>query len=71
MSSKKYRLWVKVSNAKFVTYKSNDLLSFVRFLDKEFADWRFFNVYPYLKGEINNTELARFTKTNRPKTKHV
>ena len=67
MKMKKYNCIVKVGNDKFLKYRLNDLLKFVEFLDKEWSDWRWFNVY----DKTTKTQLANFTKEHRPHQKHL
>jgi hypothetical protein len=63
--TKKYICIVKVGSEKFVRYHVNDLLSFTKFLDKEFTDWRWFNVFSNDKNS-EEKQLSSFTKNNRP-----
>jgi hypothetical protein len=51
---------------KWLTYHSPDLLNFQRFLDRDWADWLFFNV----KDKAGQT-LASFTKNNRCLVKRI
>ncbi len=64
MSEKKYKAIAKVSNDKFVKYHINNLVSFARFLDEKFPDWRFFNVFDQTGQQVKN-----YTKNNRPENK--
>jgi hypothetical protein len=64
MSEKKYKAIVKVSNEKFVKYHLNNLVSFARFLDEKFPDWRFFNVF-----DRTGQQVKSYTKNNRPQSK--
>ena len=41
----------------------NNLVSFTRFLDKTYRDWRFMNVY----DKNSDLQIANFTKYNKPK----
>lgn len=66
MSQKTYRVIVKVSNDKFVKYYSHNLLSFVKFLDKNFSGWRYMNVF-----DKSGSQVASFTQSNRPITKQL
>jgi len=60
--NKLYRVIVKVDDTKFVKYHINNLLSFTSFLDKEFPNWRWFNVFEKTTG----TQVASFTNKDRP-----
>jgi len=60
-----YRIIVKVEKDKFLKYRSDNLLSFTKFLDKSYSNWRWYNVYSKKTGE----QLASFTKRHRPDTK--
>jgi ferredoxin-fold anticodon binding domain-containing protein len=62
---KKYKVIAKVGNEKFVKYNVNNLVLFSKFLDKEFSDWRFFNVFEYTK-DGTGSQIANFTKNSRP-----
>ena len=62
----KYKIIVKVGNDKFVKYHSSNLLTFTYFLDKDWKEWRYFNVY----GKDGNL-LDSFTQAKRPLTKYV
>jgi hypothetical protein len=64
---KKYKCIAKVGNEKFVKYRLSDLISFANFLDREWKDWRWFNVYDKQTGE----QLANYTRNNRPPRKHI
>lgn len=71
--SKKYRVIAKVKDSgeyKFVKYKVNNLRLFALFLDRNFQDWYYFNVYQYVKDGKGN-QLASFTKNSRPTSGHV
>jgi len=71
---KKYKIIAKASNDEsignkgFIKQNVNDLLRYTQFLDKEFPDWKYFNVYEYTK-EGNGRQVANFTKYNRPTSK--
>lgn len=68
----RYRCWAKIGNKedgkpKTVTYHSNNLLSFTRFLDIHFKTWTYFNVYRVKDGN----KIGQFTKYNRPTTSFI
>ncbi|MGF7230004.1 hypothetical protein [Arachidicoccus sp.] len=65
--SKKYICIVKVNETKFVRYHVNNLISFVSFLDKRFAGWRWMNVFDYRTKQ----QLGSFSKNNRPIHKYI
>ncbi len=67
---KKYKIIAKVSNEKFVKYNVNNLILFADFLDKNFAGWRWFNVYEYTK-DGNGKQLANYTVNNRPLSRYI
>jgi hypothetical protein len=67
MTTKKFVTITKVSNDKFVRYNVNDLLKFTDYLDKNFPDWRWFNVF----SKETELQIANFTKNNRPKSRHI
>lgn len=64
---KKYEIIAKVENEKFVKYNCSDLVKFTQFLDKDFPDWRWFNVF----DKKTKNQIANFTKNNRPYSKWV
>ena len=64
---KKYTCIVKIGNnldcsAKCVKYRLDDLFKFCNFLDKQFPNWTWFNVF------LKETEkqILNFTKYKRP-----
>jgi hypothetical protein len=61
---KKYTIIAKVSNEQFVKYHVNNLLSFTKFLDEKFPDWRYYNVF-----DKAGQQLTNFTKNSRPQQK--
>lgn len=65
MNKKKYMCIAKVGNEKFVRYRENNLKLFAGFLDREFTDWRWFNVYEYSR-DGDGPQIGNFTKNNRP-----
>lgn len=67
MVTKKYRVIAKIGNnidgsAKCIKYNVNNLVRFALFLDKEFPDWRWFNVYDKETGN----QIDSYTKNRRP-----
>jgi len=64
-TKKKYKVIAKVDNEKFVKYNVNNLIKFCEFLDKEFAGWRWFNVYNYNSDGLGE-QIANYTTKNRP-----
>jgi hypothetical protein len=69
-NKKKYKVIAKVENEKFVKYNVNNLLKFVEFLDTNFVDWRWFNVYNYVPGG-KGMQLANFTTKSRPTKRFI
>jgi ABC-type uncharacterized transport system permease subunit len=57
-----YRVIAKVGDDKFVKYHVNNLVSFSSFLDKNFPDWRWFNVFDKKTG----IQVGNYTKKDRP-----
>lgn len=68
--SKKYKVIVKVGNDNFKSWKVNNLIKFTDFLDREHKEWRWFNVFNYVKGGKGD-QIANFTKNNRPVSAYV
>ncbi|PIY34578.1 MAG: hypothetical protein COZ08_01155 [Bacteroidetes bacterium CG_4_10_14_3_um_filter_42_6] len=68
--AKKYKVIVKIRNnpdrsAYCVKYRVDDLLKFTSFLDEKWSGWKWFNVFSNT-GNTKGTQIANFTKTNRP-----
>ena len=73
--SKRYTAIVKIKNrpdgsAHCLKYRFDNLLLFTVFLDKNWNEWKWFNVYSN-KGSDKRKQLANFTKFKRPKSKFV
>jgi len=73
--SKKYIAIVKIRNnsdgsAYCIKYRFDNLLSFTKFLDDKWAEWRWYNVYSN-KGKNKGMQLASFTKYRRPLNKYI
>lgn len=73
--SKRYTAIVKIKNksdgsAHCVKYRFDNLLNFTKFLDVNWAEWKWFNVY-LNTGTNKGKQLANFTKFKRPKSKFV
>jgi hypothetical protein len=69
---KKYKVIAKVGNlpdgkAKCVKYRVTNLVKFTVFLDHQFPDWRWFNVYDNKTGQ----QIASYTRNNRPSNRHA
>lgn len=69
-NEKRYRVIAKVGPDKFVKYNCSNLLSFTKFLDEKYIDWKWFNVYLYVKGKPGE-QLASFTNKDRPLKKYI
>lgn len=67
MIVKKMKVIAKVSPDRFVKYNVQDLVSFTRFLDRSYPDWRYMNVYDKQTRE----QVCSFTRYHKPATKHV
>ena len=66
-TNKRYAVIVKVGAVDFKKWRTNDLLKFVIFLDKNHAKWRYFNVF-CTKTKL---QIASYTSKSRPTEKHV
>jgi len=64
---KTYKVIVKISNDKFVKYNVNNLVSFTKFIDQHYKNWRWFNVY----DKKTKTQITSYTKYNRPQLKNT
>jgi hypothetical protein len=63
MMKKKRVVIVKTNKSEFVKYEYvNDLVRFTNFLDVQFPDWRFMNVFDRETRE----QIGSFTNKNRP-----
>ena len=67
MIQKKVRAFVKIDNSRFFTWHVTNLISFCKFLDKRYSDWRYFNLYDCQTNE----QIASYSKNNRPKTEWI
>lgn len=66
--SKQYSCIVKVDGERFVKYRTvNNLLKFTVFLDTNFPEWRYYNVY----SKESKEQITSFTKNNRPNTPQI
>ncbi len=66
----KYKCIVKVINSEgdqFLKYRVNDLMKFCKFLDFNFPNWKWFNVYDKKTGD----QIGSFTINNRPKQRFI
>lgn len=73
--SKNYIAIVKIKDlpdgsAHCLKYRFNNLLNFTDFLDKNWAEWKWYNVYSNI-GVNKGQQLANFTKYKKPKSKSV
>ena len=64
---KKYTCIVKIRNnpdssAKCLKYRLNDLLKFTSFLDRNYPEWKWFNVF----SKETKMQIMSFTKNRRP-----
>ena len=69
-SKKKYVVIARIKEHGFwrvAKWNCNNLLSFTAFLDRNFQEWAWFNVYDkYTREQVGN-----FTKFNRPMHKFI
>ena len=70
-----YTAIVKIKNkhdgsAHCLKYRFDNLLSFTKFLDESWSEWKWYNVYSN-RGVNKGKQLANFTKYKKPKTKFV
>lgn len=73
--SHKYRCLAKIGNnpdgsAKMISHHSSDLLSYTKFIDKDFNTWTWFNVYSNI-GLNKGQQIGNFTKNKRPVSKII
>ena len=64
---KKYKVIAKVGSSDFKKWTASNLLTFTNFLDQNYPNWRWFNVY----DKKTKTQLANYTKKKRPTTRYV
>jgi len=68
MTNQQYCCIVKVDTERFVKYRTvRDLLKFTVFLDMNFAEWRYYNVF----DKETKAQITSFTKSNRPQQAQV
>lgn len=72
---KRYTAIVKINNksngeAHCLKYRFNDLINFTYFLDKNWSDWKWYNVYSNLENN-KGVQLGSFTKIKRPVSKSL
>lgn len=63
--SKRYIVIAKVGKDKFIKHRTSNLLLYTNYLDTNWADWRWFNVF----DKETKLQLASFTKNRRPNNK--
>jgi hypothetical protein len=69
---KKYKVIVKVGNEQFCKWRCNNLVSFADFLDRDWKDWRYCNVFDNIKDSPTyRQQIGSFTKLNRPLSKVI
>jgi hypothetical protein len=73
--AKKYIAIVKIKNnidgtAHCVKYRFDDLIKFTNFLDREWPEWKWYNVYSNA-GNNKRNQIGNFTKYNRPVSKSI
>lgn len=69
---KRYIAIIKIRNnpdgtAYCVKYRFNDLMKFTEFLDRNWAEWKWFNVFSN-RGNNKGMQVASFTNKKRPVT---
>lgn len=67
---KKYKVIAKVDTEKFVKYNVNNLLLFTKFLDSNFINWRYFNVYEWTKDDTGS-QICSYSRHKRPLSRYV
>lgn len=72
---KRYVCICKVGNnpdgsARCIKHRLDNLLSYVKFLDREHPTWRWFNVYAN-RGSNKGEQLGSFTVNRRPESKKI
>lgn len=65
--TKKYIVIAKVGNDKFIKHHVSNLLLYTNYLDKNWSDWRWFNVFDKKTKE----QITSFTKNRRPNKSFV
>jgi len=63
----KYRVWVKTDKYDHKQWHTSDLLNLQLFLDKDYPEWCYFNVY----DRESNNNLGSFTKFKRASSKTI
>ena len=70
MKDKRYTIVAKVKDENLIKYSANDLLRFTKFLDTNFLNWSWFNVYENVSGH-KGSGLASFTTEKRPTKRFI
>ena len=65
MKDKRYMIVAKINDKNLIRCSANDLLKFTKFLDTNFLNWSWFNVYQNVCGR-KGCALASFTAKKRP-----
>lgn len=70
--NQKRRFDVKCSNCSYKKYNNvNNLLTFTQFINKEFPNWIWYNIYEYKKGELGGLLQSFQRGKNEPTTKAI
>jgi len=65
--TKRYVVIAKVGNEKFIKHRTSNLLLYTNYLNKNWSDWRYFNVF----DKETRLQLASFTKNRIPTKAHI
>lgn len=59
----RYTVIIKVNEDRFIKYRNvNNLVKLVAFLDNNFPEWKYFNVY----DKKTRQQVGNFTQNNKP-----
>lgn len=65
--TKRYVVIAKVGNEKFIKHRTSNLLLYVNYLNKNWSDWRYFNVF----DKETEIQIGNFTKNRTPVNAHI
>lgn len=65
--TKRYVVIAKVGNEKFIKHRTSNLLLYTNYLNKNWSDWRYFNVF----DKETKIQIANFTKNRIPTSAYI
>lgn len=65
--TKRYIVIAKVGNEKFIKHRTSNLLLYTNYLNVNWSNWRYFNVF----DKETRLQIANFTKNRTPTKPHI